>query len=169
MRSLFCAALAAAVFAFAMVGDSADAQQRSRRAAVAADQARVYDMGTVWSIAFVETQPGGFDPYTRYLAEGWRQYMEEAKRMGDVVSYHVLQVESARDGEPDMMLITEYRNMAVFDRSLDELDAIQRRVFGSRTRSDELGVQRGGIRTLRGEMRARELVFRAPPAPPAGQ
>ncbi len=120
---------------------------------------RVYDNGTVWTISQVETKPGMFDDYMKYLSSTWRQIQEADKKAGYVVSYKVLTVETPRDHEPDVILMVEYKNMAAFDRSLAELDAATATAFGSTTKASQAAVSRESLRVLRGSERARELKF----------
>ena len=120
---------------------------------------RVYDNGTVWSISYVETKPGMFDDYLAYVSGSWRQIQEEGKKRGDVVSYRVLSVDNTRDHEPDVILMVEYKNMAVFDRALSDIDKQQSAVFGSPVKSNQAAVSRETLRVLRGSTLARELKF----------
>ena len=93
---------------------------------------RVYDQGTVWRVTAVEVKPGMFDTYMestcRRLAG---RIQEDGKKHGDIVSYRILTVDLLRDHEPDLYLMVEYKNMAVFDRSLKDADAETAAVFGS--------------------------------------
>jgi hypothetical protein len=130
----------------------------SANVAVAQTAERTYDLGPVWSIGYVETKPGMFDDYMAYLAGPYRMLQEAAKKRGDVLSYKVLSVDSPREHEPDVILLVEYKNMAVFDRSLAELDKDNNAAFGSNPKSNQAAVKREDIRILRGGLTARELV-----------
>lgn len=121
---------------------------------------RVYDNGTVWEISYIETKPGMFDDYMAYLNGPWKQLQESARKAGDVVSYKVLAVQAPRDDEPDVILMVEYRNMAVFDRSLDELDRQSAPVFGTPVKANQAAVSRESIRVLRGSTLTREVKFK---------
>ncbi len=79
---------------------------------------RVWDQGTVWSLTYVETEPTMFNSYLKNLSQVWRRFLEEQKKTGDVVSYKMLNVQNTRDGEPDLILMVEFKNMAVFDRGV---------------------------------------------------
>ena len=119
---------------------------------------RTYDNGPVWTVGYVETKPGMFDEYMAYLNGPYRALQEAAKKRGDILSYHVLAVDSPREHEPDVILMIEFKNMAVFDRSLAELDKDTAGVFGSLPKSNQAAIKREDIRTLRGGVTARELV-----------
>lgn len=128
--------------------------------AQAQNAARTYDQGPVWEIGYVETKPGMFDDYMAYLNSTWRSIQEENKKRGDVLDYRVLSVDNPRDGEADVILMIQYKNMAVFDRSLEEQDAIQTKAFGSVVKGNQAAVSRESIRVLRGGLTARELKFK---------
>lgn len=141
--------LVSAVLALAL-GTSAQAQ----------NAARTYDLGPVWTIGYVETKPGMFDDYMAYVNTTWRAIQEENKKRGDVLDYRILSIDNPRDGEPDVILLVQFKNMAVFDRSLDEQDAIQAKAFGSVIKGNQAAISRESLRTLRGGMSARELTFK---------
>src|SRR5215203_2299481 len=77
---------------------------------------RVYDNGPVWVISYIETKTGMFDDYMAYLATKWRETNEADKQAGVVLDYKVLSVDQPRDGEADVILMIQYKNMAAFDR-----------------------------------------------------
>lgn len=147
--------LAAAAAAFAMAATPllasfpAQAQQAER----------VYDNGSVWTISQVETKPGMFDDYMKYVSTTWRQVQEADKKAGYVLSYKVLAVDSPRDHEPDVILMVEYKNMAAFDRSLAEQDAATAAAFGSTVKANQSTITREQMRVLRGSQTAREMKF----------
>lgn len=120
---------------------------------------RVYENGSVWSINYIETKPGMFDDYMAYLNTSWKQSNEAQKKLGDVLSYKVLTINAPADKGPDLILMIEYKNMAVFDRSQAELDKQTAEVFGSTARANQGQINREALRTQRGGVLARELVF----------
>ena len=139
--------LVSAVLALAL-GTSAQAQ----------NAARTYDLGPVWTIGYVETKPGMFDDYMAYVNTTWRAIQEENKKRGDVLDYRILSIDNPRDGEPDVLV--QFKNMAVFDRSLADHSAIQAKAFGSVIKGNQAAISRESLRTLRGGMSARELTFK---------
>ncbi len=149
-KTLRAAVLACALASASMVGGLAAQAQTTER---------VYDQGTVWRVNAVQVKPGMMRTYMANLASGWRVAQENAKKKGDVISYKVLEVDSARDNEPNLFLMVEYRNMAVFDESLKDGDARTTAVFGSLEKAQALVAQRETMRTQRGETLLRELKF----------
>jgi hypothetical protein len=128
--------------------------------AMAQTAARVYESGPVWGFSYVETKPGMFDDYMAYIGSTWRSIQEAQKRAGDVLDYRVLTVAAPRDHEADVILMVEYKNMGVFDRSLDEQDKVTASAFGSMVKSNQAQISREAMRETRGSQLARELVFK---------
>jgi hypothetical protein len=120
---------------------------------------RVYDNGPVWRVSSIEVKPGMFNTYMKYLSTSWRAIQEADMKRGDVLSYKILAADSVRDHEPDLFLMVEYRNMAVFDRSLKDQDAQTSAVFGSLGKAQESAIGREAMRTTRGQLLLRELKF----------
>jgi len=121
---------------------------------------RVYDNGPVWVISYVETKPGMFDDYMAYLSTKWREVNEADKKAGVVLDYKVLAVDSPRDHEPDVILMIQFKNMAVFDRPLAEMEATSAKAFGSVVKSNQAFASRESMRTNRGGLTTREVVFK---------
>ena len=149
MKQLLRVAAIAAVLATGVAAGSVQAQTAPR----------TYDMGPVWAISYIETKPGMFDDYMQYIGTTWRSVQEADKATGNVLDYDVLAVDSPRDGEPDVILIVKYKNMAAFDRPLAEMEALQAKAFGSTVKSNQAAVARESVRVLRGSLMAREVAF----------
>ena len=118
---------------------------------------RVYENGSVWRISYIETKPGKFDEYLAYLNTAWRADNEAGMKSGNVLSYKILAVDSTRDHEPNLILMIEYKNMAVFDASQAEQDKRTAQIWGSNQKADESMVARESMRVQRGGVLVREL------------
>ena len=121
---------------------------------------RVWEEGTVWSITYVETKPNMFNSYLKNLSQVWRTFLEEQKKAGDVVSYRMLTVQNLRDGEPDLILLTEFKNMAVFDRGIDHFEAMSKKIMGSLGDMQTDNIDREKLRTIRSTILTREIRFK---------
>jgi len=123
---------------------------------------RVYqDGGSVWAVSYVETKPGHFDDYIENLSQVWRRYLDEQKKDGQVLSYKMIPIAFPRDGEPDLMLMVEYKNWAAFDRFNNEyMDALSQRLQGGVDKARQSNVDREEIRTLRGGFVGQEIKFK---------
>ena len=69
-----------------------------------------YKPGTVWDVSRIKVMPGQFENYMDYLAGNWKKVQEFGKAQGVIVSYRVLATNSARMGEPDLLLVVEYKD-----------------------------------------------------------
>ena len=121
---------------------------------------RVWDEGTMWSITYVETKPNMFNSYIKNLSRVWRSFMEEQKKTGDVISYKMLTVQNVRDGEPDLILMTEFKNMAVFDRGIDYFDEMSKKIMGSLDDMQSDNIDRETLRAIRSTVLTREIHFK---------
>jgi hypothetical protein len=64
----------------------------------------------VFVASSIEVLPGQFENYMDYLAGRWKTIQEFSKKEGIVLSYRVLRVNHARDGEPTLILLIEYKD-----------------------------------------------------------
>ena len=121
---------------------------------------RVYDRGSVWEIAYVQTKPGHFDDYLKDLSNVWKVMLDELKKDGKIISYKVLSINSTRDNEPDLILMVEQKNWAVFDTPDEYYDGVINKVLGSQDKAKQANIKREDLRTLRGSQYAVELLFK---------
>lgn len=129
-------------------------------ALAADDDVPSFDKGPVWDFAQVQTKDGHFDDYMKWLATQWKAQEEALKKAGYIVSYKVLVAADPRQGEADIILATEYANMAAFDRSSAEEYAMQKKIFGSLVAASQQQASRGSIRTLLGDTLMREAILK---------
>lgn len=120
---------------------------------------RVYDNGPVWTISYIETKAGMLNDYMAYLAGPYAALQDAAKKRGEVLDYKVMMVNSARDNEPNLILMVQFKNMSVFDRSLAQGEEDNNAVFGSLAKSQQSQVSRSAMRVPRGSVLAREMRF----------
>jgi hypothetical protein len=107
MKTLMAAAGAMLTMAVALPSVSV-AQTAAAPAAASAPVS--YTPGTVWGHSYVEIMPGQFQNYMDYLKNEWKPDQEYMKAQGWLVSYHVLIVQSRREGEPNLILVQEWRD-----------------------------------------------------------
>ena len=69
-----------------------------------------YKPGTVWEAGRIDVLPGQFQNYMDWLATNWKKIQELGKAEGIVVDYHVLATNNPRAGEPDLILLVEYKD-----------------------------------------------------------
>jgi hypothetical protein len=122
---------------------------------------RVYtDGGSVWTVSFVETKPGQFDNYIADLNQVWRRYLDEQKKDGDVLSYKIIPIAFPRDGEPNLMLMVEFKNWAAFDKGNAYFDKIAAKLQGSVDQATQSNIDREKLRKLRGGFAGQEIKFK---------
>jgi hypothetical protein len=131
--------------------------------AVSSSQAddRVYDGGgSVWTVSFIETKPGHFDDYIANLDQIWRRYLDAQKEDGDVLSYKMIPIAFPRDGEPNLMLMVEFKNWAAFDRGTEYFDALAKKLQGGIDQATRSNIDREELRSLRGGFAGQEITFK---------
>ncbi len=127
-------------------------------AAVAAD--RPYTEGPVINVSAIRTQPGMFEEYMKYVAGPYKQLMEEQKKAGIILGWTVYSVVPQGPNDPDLYLITTYKNMAALDGLDEKTDPSSDKVFGSMEKANAAAIDREKIRKLLGDQLMRELVIK---------
>ena len=116
-----------------------------------------YTPGTVWESSYIKVLPGQFENYMDYLATTWKKVQELGKREGAVVSYHVLSTNNARQGEPDLILIVQYKDY----RTTAQQEALRKKVNAMLAQDDRTATAasaaRGPMRELLGSREYQEL------------
>jgi hypothetical protein len=144
-KSLLFAAL---VLALAMAGFTVYAQM-----------ARPYHEGSVWNIAFIRVKAGMDSAYMNYLASDWKKEQEALKAEGLILSYKVIGVEAHTPNEWNLMLMTEYKNLAAMEAGQDKAEAIGQRVGGNDQKQMQGYKERSEIREVLGDRLAREIIL----------
>ncbi len=121
---------------------------------------RAYTEGNVVQVAGIRTEYGHFDDYLKFLATTWKQEQEAAVKAGLIVSYQVLAAQPKGPDDPDLYLVTTYKNWAAFDGLTAKLDAIAGQVYGSVVSSNEKAVDRGKIRRTLGSETLQVLLLK---------
>ncbi len=122
---------------------------------------RVYDDGgSVWTVDFIETKPGHFDDYITNLNQIWRRYLDEQKKDGDVLSYKMIPISFPRDGEPNLMLMVEFKSWAAFDRGNKYFDKLAEKLQGGIDEARQSNIDREQLRSLRGGFVGQEISFK---------
>ena len=116
-----------------------------------------YSPGTVWNISNIAVEPGQFEKYMDYLAGDWKKLNEFGKKEGYVVSYHVLQVNNARIGEPNLILAVEYRDYFGNAEQLAQQKKLEAFLASSTRRMDAEFGDRKAMRKTLGGMELQEL------------
>jgi hypothetical protein len=119
-------------------------------AAVWADEERPYTEGVAIDAAYVRTKYGMFDEYMKYLDGPYKKLMDEQKKAGLIVESSVYRASPKNPHEPDIILITVYRNWAAFDGLRDKVEPIEKIVYGSIDSANKGAVDREKVREILG-------------------
>ena len=120
---------------------------------------RPYRNGTVWNIAFIRMKPGMETAYMNYLAGQWKANNEASKKEGIILSYKVMSVEGHTPGEWNLMLMTEYKDLATMEANEDKADALSQKMIGNDEKQMQGYKDRSEIREVMGDRLAREIVL----------
>jgi hypothetical protein len=121
---------------------------------------RPYSEGTVSSVSSIRTEPGKFDDYVAWLAGPWKQRMEALKAAGVIVDYEVYSAAPRSPQDPDLYLITVYKNMAALDDLDAKSDPIVEKMEGDMAAQNRAAIDRGKMRTVLGSEMIRQAVFK---------
>ena len=119
-----------------------------------------YKPGTVWEASRIDVLPGQFENYMDYLATTWKKNQEMAKAEGIVLDYHVLATNNARAGEPELILIVEYKDyrttaqQEAFSKKVNAMMALDDR------KQDMAAGEREAMRELMGSTQYQELILK---------
>ena len=120
---------------------------------------RPYRNGSVWNVSFIRMKPGMESAYLNYIATDWKRNQEEAKKAGLIVSYKVLTTESHNGTDWNIMLMTEYKDLATLEANDDKEDAVAQRVVGNDEQQREGYRKRLEIREVMADRLAREIIL----------
>src|SRR5262252_1021912 len=118
--------------------------------AVAYADGRDWNDGPVQNVTFVRTVDGHFDDYMHWLATTYKKQQDAAKAAGLITRYEVLVAQPHNPQDPDIILVTEYKNWAALDHLGGKLDQVSAQVEGSVEAADKSEVDRAKIRTILG-------------------
>jgi hypothetical protein len=128
---------------------------------VLAQVKRPYRNATVWSIGFIRMKPGMETAYLSYVAGDWKREQEALKKDGHVVSYKIRQTEAHGSTDWNLMLLTEYKDLATYEKSLEKADALLQTVIGDDEKQRQGYRERLAIREVLADRLAREIVLEA--------
>jgi hypothetical protein len=124
---------------------------------------RPYRDGSVWDVAFIRMKPGMETAYLTYIATDWKRNQEAAKKEGLLVSYRVLQTEAHNPNDWNLLLMTEYKDLASMEANEGKADALLQRVVGDDQKQIQGYKDRLEIREVMGNRLAREVVLEPKP------
>ncbi len=119
-----------------------------------------YKSGTVWEVGRINVLPGQFENYMDWLAGQWKKVNEMGKAEGIVAEYHVLGSTHPREGEPDLILIIEYKDF----QTTAQQEAFNKKVNAMLAQDDRKAAaangERAKMRENLGSVQYQELVLK---------
>ena len=98
---------------------------------VVAQVKRPFRNGSVWSVSFIKMKPGMETAYLNYIAGDWKREQEALKKDGQILSYKVLTTESHGSGDWNIMLMSEYKDLATMEANETKADNLAQTVIGN--------------------------------------
>ena len=120
---------------------------------------RPFHNGPVWQVNFIRMKPGMETAYLNYVAGDWKKEMEASKAEGIILSYKVLATEGHNPGDFNLMLMTEYKDLASMEANEKKADALAQRVIGNDDKQVQGYKDRSEIREVLGQRLAREILL----------
>ena len=124
---------------------------------------RSYHNGSVWSIAFIRVKPGMGEAYMSYLTGQWKANQEAAKKEKLILSYKVIETENHGNDDWNLMLMTEYKDLATMEANEPKEDALAQKQIGDDTKQMQGYRERSEVREVMGNRLAREIVLEPRP------
>jgi hypothetical protein len=121
---------------------------------------RPFHDGPVWDITFVKGKPGLELKYMEFLATEWKTEQEALKKAGLILNYMVIQTESHTPNDFDLMLMTEFKDLASMEANQDKMEAVANQALNSNDQKMIAGYQeRASWREIIGDRLAREIIL----------
>jgi hypothetical protein len=124
---------------------------------------RPYRDGSVWNVSMIRMKPGMETAYLNYIATDWKRNQEAAKKEGLILSYKVLVTEGHSPNDWDLLLMTEFKDLATMEANEDKADALTQKIVGDDQKQMQGYKDRSEIREVMGTRLAREIVLEPKP------
>lgn len=120
---------------------------------------RPFHHGSVFAVSFIQVKPGMDVAYLNYLTTDWKKEQEALKAAGITLSYKVLTTEGHSSTDWNLMLLTEYKDMATLEASEKKADTLGQKVVGTDEKQMQGYKDRLAIREVMGTRLAREVIL----------
>ena len=127
---------------------------------VALADGRDWNDGPVVNVASIRTVDGHFDDYMHWLATTYKKQQETAKAAGLITSWRVMVIEARTANDPDILLVTEFKNWAALDHLGGKFDQVSAQVEGSVEAAAKSEADRAKIRTVLGSRTEQEAILK---------
>jgi hypothetical protein len=126
---------------------------------VVAQVNRPYRNGSVWQMNFIRMKPGMDTAYLNYIAGDWKREQEALKQDGQILSYKVLTTEAHGSGDWNIVLMSEYKDLATLEADQTKADNLAQKVVGNDEKQMQGYRDRLQIREVLDTRLAREIVL----------
>jgi hypothetical protein len=116
--------------------------------------------GPVINVSSIRTVDGHFDDYMHWLATTYKKQQEAAKKAGLITTYRVIVVEARGPNDPDILLVTEFKNWAALDHLGSKFDQVSAQIEGSVEAAAKSEAERAKIRTVLGSRTEQEAILK---------
>jgi hypothetical protein len=120
---------------------------------------RPFHDGSVWDVSFIRMKPGMETAYMNYIASDWKKEQEAMKKAGISLSYKVIASEPHNPGDFNLMLMTEYKDLASMEASQQKADDLSQAVSGTDQQQMDGYKKRLEIREVLGTRLSREILL----------
>ena len=127
--------------------------------AASAQVKRPFSNGSVWNIGFIVMKPGMDTAYLNYIATDWKKEQEALKKDGQILSYMVIQTEGHTGTDWNLMLMTEYKDLATMEANEAKADNLLQTVIGNDEKQMQGYRDRLQIREVVGNRLARQIIL----------
>jgi len=121
---------------------------------------RPFHDGPVWDIAFIKMKAGVGLKYMNWLATEWKTEQEALKKAGLILDYKVIGTEAHGTTDWDLMLMTEFKDLATMEAQEDKREDVANKATNSDDKKMIAGYEeRTGWREIVGGRLAREIIL----------
>ena len=121
--------------------------------------AKPFHNGSVWDIQYIRVKPGMDDAYMTYLSGQWKNMHEAFKKEGMILSYKVIGCEGHSPNDFNLMLMTEYKDLATMEANESKFDSISEKIVGDSSKQQQGYKDRAEIREIVGGRLSREIIL----------
>jgi hypothetical protein len=122
-------------------------------------QSKPYHDGSVWQMQCIHVKAGMEDRYSRYLATDWKREQDAMRKAGYVLSYKAISTEAHNPTDCNVILMTEYKDLATMESNADKAEQLGEQLFGGTPKIEAGYVDRSSYRDIIGSRLAREIIL----------
>ncbi|HQZ81850.1 MAG TPA: hypothetical protein PLR83_01400 [Pyrinomonadaceae bacterium] len=120
---------------------------------------RPFQNGSVWVIGVIQIKPGMQNAYKSYIATEWKKQQEALKKDGQILSYMVIETEAHSVADWNMLLMTEYKDLATYEANQTKADELNQTLVGNDAKQMQGYRDRLQIREVVGNRLSRQIIL----------